>query len=47
MYDRMVESVHFPGPDGQECNKLVAVTMAPPYKYRDVVTVQRELTREH
>ena len=47
MYDRAVESVHFPGPDGQECNKPAAETVAPPYKYRDVVTVQRELTQEH
>ena len=47
MYYRVVESVRFPGPDGQECNKPVAVTVVSPYKYGEDVTVQEELTREH
>ena len=30
MYDGVVESVSVPGPDGQECNKPLAVTVALP-----------------
>ena len=41
MYDGAVESVSVPGPDGQECNKPLAVTVAPP-----INTGRMSLSRE-